>query len=589
MPFTPGDVSGSYQLTDDDHLYNTHINELRRQSDGVYNALYYGTTMSGVEIQAAIDAANAAGGGTVLIPDGTWTISTTITIPSNIRIMGNGDNTVLKIPAGSVAIQMFNNSDLVAGNTNISLESFKFDGNNSNRTGSPQDHMLYFAHVTDVNFQNITCVNGNWHDIEFHGCSRVKIDGWKDYNNKEGPLVTDYTNRWFTLTNSLIYGTVYTSGLFNYGFLISGQDWVVDNCIAYDCGDVGFAIGPTNWTERAKRITISNCMGFDTRDYPFFVSYGEDISISNCIAHGMGDTVFRTASGGGGIGFQYVDGLNISDNICTYNYMSGIQCSDQGGGQSAKRLVIKGNVCLNNDNAPGTQAGILLYAEAGAELSHTIVEGNICGDTRDTPTQYWGIRATTGTNKKHLFRGNLCFGNKSSGIAIAASSPGAITLDGNYCLNNGRGAEGYGIQLSGAMTGIVSNNYCLDDQTPATQYYGIEFDGTDTRYLVVSGNNCRGNKRHGIYFAAGLRCAISNNVTVANSQQTVNTYSGIYLNDTTYCSLVSNVSSDTQQKYGIESAGTSDYLEVIGNTLVGNGTAGSSLAGVNNDSAHNLS
>lgn len=45
--WTPGDVSGGTTLTDNDHLYNTHVNELRAAADGLLGtALTNGTTVS---------------------------------------------------------------------------------------------------------------------------------------------------------------------------------------------------------------------------------------------------------------------------------------------------------------------------------------------------------------------------------------------------------------------------------------------------------------------------------------------------------------------------------------------------------------
>lgn len=60
MSWTIGDVDASPTLTNNDHLYPAHLNELRRAGwDGLKGVSYYGTGHTDVEIQAAIDAVNA--------------------------------------------------------------------------------------------------------------------------------------------------------------------------------------------------------------------------------------------------------------------------------------------------------------------------------------------------------------------------------------------------------------------------------------------------------------------------------------------------------------------------------------------------
>ena len=590
MYWSKGDISDSYQLTNSDHLYPAHINELRRQAPNLFNAGYYGSDTTGVEIQAAIDAANAVGGGVVYIPTGTWIVSVSLSVPDNISIMGNGISTVLQFPATGSTLKLLANSDSVGGNSNITVQDLRINGNKSGRTGNA-DYSMYFDNVTDLKVKNVSCFDSRWSDLYIIDCTRGVVDGFFSTTARAGALQMEGGNRFFKILNSTVTGLPYTEGLFSHSFRINGEDIIVDNCIAYDCGDVGFGIGTGNWAGRAKRVTITNCIGYDTRDFPFFIAYGEEISISNCIAHGKGDSVFKDLSAGGGIGVQYVANISITNNICVNNWYSGIMFSDMGAGQSITHLVIKGNICVNNDGLDtGTQAGILVYADAASSTTELSIEGNICGDTQVNPTQTWGIRITGGTNQRHIIKNNYCFDNRGSGISAAMAGPTNTIIDGNYCLNNGREVSASGITVFAGDNTIVSNNACIDNQATATQLYGIYLvavAGGNT-FLAVNGNQCKGNKRHGIYGDGLVTSTLTGNVLNANSTETNNTYSGISLKDSSYCSIVGNVSTGATQKYGIESTGTSNYLEVIGNTLTGNGTAATSLAGANNDSAHNM-
>lgn len=65
-----------------------------------YNALGDGSNDDTAEIQAAIDAANTAGGGVVFLPKGTYKTSAALILHSNILLLGAGPGTVIK-PTGT--------------------------------------------------------------------------------------------------------------------------------------------------------------------------------------------------------------------------------------------------------------------------------------------------------------------------------------------------------------------------------------------------------------------------------------------------------------------------------------------------------
>lgn len=60
-----------------------------------YNARGDGTTDDTAAIQAAIDAANAAGGGEVMIPEGEYRLTSWVRMASNVRLFGVGPSSIL--------------------------------------------------------------------------------------------------------------------------------------------------------------------------------------------------------------------------------------------------------------------------------------------------------------------------------------------------------------------------------------------------------------------------------------------------------------------------------------------------------------
>src|SRR5690606_31151212 len=82
----------------------------------------FGTSKNSTVIQAALDFAEARGGGIVYVPAGTYDITSTVRVPSNTDLIGQG-NVVFKRMSNSVSFVLSNKSDGVTGgysaNTNI--------------------------------------------------------------------------------------------------------------------------------------------------------------------------------------------------------------------------------------------------------------------------------------------------------------------------------------------------------------------------------------------------------------------------------------------------------------------------------------
>lgn len=106
-----------------------------------YGALGDGSTDDTEEIQAAITAANAAGGGLVWFPRGTYIVAPTTTVRlilySNLTLAGEGDSSIIKIKNnnGNFAT-MFGPATDATSLTNVVLRDLKIDQNPSGNTTS---------------------------------------------------------------------------------------------------------------------------------------------------------------------------------------------------------------------------------------------------------------------------------------------------------------------------------------------------------------------------------------------------------------------------------------------------------------------
>jgi polygalacturonase len=252
----------------------------------VYNIRKYGAKGDGVALdtaalQAAIDACNHDGGGTVLVPAGTFQIGT-IELKSNVtlhiaaagKLLGSGDG---KQYHAVDAIPLSGDSTLVDGNwallfavnaTNVTIEGAgTIDGQgaqfHSSVRGTPppsglggnrRPYHLLFYHCDRLTVREIALVDCAYHSIRVIQSKHVHMGGLYIHNRVNGN---------------------------NDGFhFISAEYVTVDNCTILSQDDACAMFGS------CKFITVTNSV-FSTRWSVFRFGGGvaENISISNCVLY----------------------------------------------------------------------------------------------------------------------------------------------------------------------------------------------------------------------------------------------------------------------------------------------------------------
>ena len=113
-----------------------------------YGAVGDGVTDDTLNLQAAIDATVAAGGGTVYLPHGVYRTTAPVVVDSNITLMGDGAKSVIK-PIHTSEVNCAIKNDYANGGENIVLKNFTVD-----RSGA-----------------------GAAHGIFINGCHNLLIDG----------------------------------------------------------------------------------------------------------------------------------------------------------------------------------------------------------------------------------------------------------------------------------------------------------------------------------------------------------------------------------------------------------------------------
>lgn len=220
---------------------------------GIFNVFDFGATPDDLTddsaaIQAAIDAAYAAGGGTVYIPAGTFIMSGDkanpsegcIEVRSNVTLTGAGaGNTVLKLADNyNERINGMIRTPVDESASNVTISNLTIDGNRANNTGhqagiitgvKANDEGLVHENITisGVEVMNCTAYGVNPHEVTYN----LTIENCVSHDNGKDGFVADY-----------VVGGVYRNNVaYNndrHGFNIqnSSSDIVLENNTAYDNG-----------------------------------------------------------------------------------------------------------------------------------------------------------------------------------------------------------------------------------------------------------------------------------------------------------------------------------------------------------------
>jgi polygalacturonase len=246
-----------------------------------YGAKGDGTTLDTAALQAAIDACTADGGGTVLVPAGTFVIGTTelksnvtLHIAASAKLLGSADG---KQYHAVDAIPLSGDTTLVDGNwallfavrqKNVTIEGpGTIDGQgaqfHSQVRGTPPPsgiggnkrpyHILTYQ-CENLTIRNIDLIDCAYHSIRVIQTKRVHMDTLYIHNRVNGN---------------------------NDGFhFISAQYVTVNNCIVLSQDDACALFGS------CKFVTITNSI-FSTRwsVFRFGGGFPENIAISNCVLY----------------------------------------------------------------------------------------------------------------------------------------------------------------------------------------------------------------------------------------------------------------------------------------------------------------
>lgn len=445
----------------------------------VANVLEFGATGDGSTndhdaFNAALGALNTLGGGTLLVPTGTYILNSSLAIPGDdIQIVGQGWNTIIR--SGATDIEGLITA---TGRSRIALRNFKFEVLSGHSNSKPFVLTAGDTDTTDILLEDI------WAEHQ----ATTGVGGYVGLHTDAGTLHR------VAFVRCRVSGTVDGSGVPNntgtYGLGLStslangGGEFVVDGCVFE-----GFTDGFTNhgsgvWEHgrvansmfrnavhhgarfyHLGELAVSNCVFLDNDIGAFFdENAGNTAStitgcrfISNTVAGAYNeewqDSVFSgCVFSENGYGLWLHAGLNISVNGCTFNR------NTESGVLIDKATTLSGNATYNPavDDAP--QGVVFSGCSISANQKHgievrgvqegcTISGCSIINNGRGAATTYSGIyigadNAGAGSSAltvhvvgctigKPGSSGATYTGQEKNGIEVAAGKLTYLTIVGN--------------------------------------------------------------------------------------------------------------------------------------------------------------
>jgi hypothetical protein len=381
-----------------------------------------GTRESTANIQAAVDACIAAGGGIVYFPRGTY-LSGRITVNgNNVVFAGDGTSSILKAKSGITTtdlIRVNTTGDLTGATrlTSFAIRDMKFDGSNVNVTNAGITSLIAIYCVDRVRISNIYVYNAYGSCLDLCGCTKTFVGGG-------------------TVIDTLRPGTPFMNGLNIYGNdnFINDHGWgdhTVHGVHVVGVPTVGiFCAG-----DGSGRLNVSGC-------------------------------TVRGAAGDAGYGiFAEVGVVPSSDITIANNYVeskvNGIGMSNSGTipAPFGSRCAVTGNTVRNCDY------GITVTEKMMTVVGNVITDANVgifCGVGHDYEESDWVIADNIITLRPGATGQGLVMGPKTVGTQFIRR----VVIDGNSI--NGD-----------PQPGIVTPALVLDSTaaqvTAGTHVYGVSF------------------------------------------------------------------------------------------------------------------
>ena len=456
-----------------------------------------GVTDDTVAIQAAINAANANGGGVVSGNTSDWYVCANVELKSNVVLRG------IKLKLNSSASENTSAILFASGCTNASIESCEIDGNKSNQTAT------YLTCIT-VRGQRVAVVRTLVRDSKRSG---VLIEPGSSYVEIRENTVKDCdrhgvvhdhhasnASSYVDITGNLVTGSgvspiTLIAGDDDLGVASAGVLYgrICDNKLK-DNGSVEVAGGIGCYSPNNKYLLVSGNVISGSQNHAIHAG-GDYVTVSNNVGHDLandGIIIRNWPNTGGGVGAPIGKGALVTGNRI---YVT----ETDGNGRGIHVAHYQDFTVTSNQISGAVNAGIYVAGEVLGSTTRRCTDGTVANNVVSD------IQYTT-------------HGEVEAGIFVANAD--RVSISGNTT----RATYDDGIRVSGSTFIDVVGNVCTNSVIGSGIIVFASSGGTTTSHSVsIYGNSCTANADHGITInGAADRISIVANTTRLNTVGTIN-------------------------------------------------------------------
>src|SRR5690554_588068 len=457
----PSDYVLRTEFNDNFAKIDDHAKQVTEQLAQIgHNLLLSGAMSDGViddatKINEYLSQVSIGGGGDVIVPSRIYAISTTLTIPSNINLVGVGMPTFKNI--GIIDAPMF----LVRNKQQVSLSNLKLDFNKSNTIMSGTEHCIRVSSSDQIKIENCILENTRGDGVYITSSSNVTVFKNEIRNHdRNGIAIAGNTHNCYIRENHIHSGTF--AGI---NAESANTESIVENVHIENNRCFG---------------TQSNGINFTTTFTSDFIKY-RNCSIRNNYIQGYFEGITVRASQ-----MVTIEGNNIIDaNRGISVGLSGQVCED---------VIISKNFVKNRDTSTSNNISVV-WAKS------TKIINNTCRNAGRT-----GIFVTS--SPMCLIEGNHIYSPKEYGISVAQTASFGTKIINNYIVD----AVTIGIRISATTAqdelGItISNNFIQGNSITG---YGIRFYFDPSKVIVLR-NETYGIKWDDMMLGSGSSVLVEGN------------------------------------------------------------------------------
>ena len=277
-----------------------------------YGAIGDGIADDTEAIQTALNACHANGGGTVIIPTGTYLLSNAVKFHSNMKVEGEPGAVLLQKDSSfnNLMRNYYNGAGGYDATANVIIEGLTFDG------GSQEERpvtLLAFCHARNITVRGCTFRNGfssdrlvgdqNGHDIEINSSENVLISECYFTDNRR----VGWTSELVQIdvmskdTGALAYPWASDDGKRSDDGTVS-RNVTIDQC-RFECvtrenmAENNVCIGG-HTKDTSEKILVSNCV-FKDAAYAVMIHYVKDLVVMDNTMYNLGVGVYPMYSNEG--------------------------------------------------------------------------------------------------------------------------------------------------------------------------------------------------------------------------------------------------------------------------------------------------